>query len=220
MGRPAWSYSSLTAYETCPHRYYLTKVAKTIKEPASEEMKDGLAVHKALELRVKDKTPLPEKYSQYESICSRIESTPGEVQTEKQLAINDKFEPTGWFDKDVWCRAVLDVNIVDGRSAAVLDYKTGKIKPNSHQLMLSAAFLFHVREQIEKVVTGFLWLAHGKVTKETYRKEELPSIWREFLPRVQRLENAYEKDRWEKKPSGLCKGWCPCSSCEFFEKGK
>lgn len=34
MSKPvAWSYSALTSFETCPHRHYETKIAKTIKEP-------------------------------------------------------------------------------------------------------------------------------------------------------------------------------------------
>lgn len=215
---PAWSYTSLTAFETCPWRYYLTRVSKEVKEPASEAMLHGNQVHKALELRLKDKTPLPEAYAAYEGYCAKIEATPGRLFTETQVALNAKFEVTGWFDKDAWCRGVIDVGVVNGKKATALDWKTGKVKPDSAQMMLFAGLLFHSEPEVERVSTGFIWLAHEKLTQETYTRSQLPEIWQEFLPRVKRLENAYAADKWEKKPSGLCRAWCPvgasrCGHC-------
>ena len=40
-------------------------------------------------------------------------------------------------------------------------------------------------------------------------------IWQGFVPRVAKLESAYERDKWPAKTSGLCKAWCPVLSCEF-----
>ena len=37
MSKPfAWSYSALGAFETCPHRYMVTRVTKAITEPQTE----------------------------------------------------------------------------------------------------------------------------------------------------------------------------------------
>ena len=215
---PAWSYTSLTTFETCPKRYYLTRVTKEVKEPPSEAMTWGNTVHKALELRIKDKTPLPAVMQDYEKYCASIEASPGRVFTETQYALNAKFERTGWFDKDVWCRGVVDVGVINGKKAAALDWKTGKVKEDSKQMMLFAGFILHTEPEVETVSTGFIWLKHNKVNKETYTREQLPEIWQEFLPRVRRLEVAYEQNKWEAKPSGLCRAWCPvgkslCDHC-------
>jgi hypothetical protein len=213
---PAWSYSSLTAYETCPKRYYLTKVTKEIIEPQTEATLWGNKVHKALELRIKDKTPLPVTMQAYEPYCSRIEITPAQISAETKMALNAQFQPTKWMAKDCWVRSILDVQIDAGEKAAVLDWKTGAVKPDSTQLMLSAAFMFHSKPYVQTVTTSFIWLKENTATRETFEREQLPEIWNEFLPRVKRLELAYEKDRWEAKPSGLCKDWCPVgkAKCE------
>ena len=60
---PAWSYSSITLFDQCPKKYYHLRVAKDIKEPESEAMLYGTAVHKAAEDYIKDDKPIPEKFS-------------------------------------------------------------------------------------------------------------------------------------------------------------
>ena len=45
----AWSYSSLRAFETCPWRYYLTRVSKEVIEPETEVLKWGNEVHKVFD---------------------------------------------------------------------------------------------------------------------------------------------------------------------------
>jgi hypothetical protein len=215
---PAWSHTSLSAFETCPKRYYLTRVSKEVVEPQTESTRWGNTVHKALELRLRDKTPLPEGMTAYEKFCARIEVTPGQLVTEQKLALNAHFQPVKWMAKDCWVRAVLDVSINAGAKAVVLDWKTGAKKHDPSQLKLSAAFAFHTYPAIEEVSTGFVWLREQKLSTERYTRDQLPEIWRDFLPRVRRVEIAFEEDKWEAKPSGLCKKYCPvgrhrCSHC-------
>lgn len=94
----AWSYTALTAYETCPRQYYRTRVRKDIVQEFGEEAKWGDFVHKALEARLKDGTPLPDTIAKFEPMARRIESAPGETLTEHKLCINSKFEFVSWFD--------------------------------------------------------------------------------------------------------------------------
>lgn len=220
MNPPPWSYSSLTAYETCPKRYYLTRVSKEIKEPGTDATKWGVEVHTALEYRVKDGTVLPESMQKWEPSCARILSYGGDVFTERQYALTQDFRPTGWFDKDAWVRGIVDVGVLLGDRAVVLDWKTGKPKTDSDQLKLFAAFVMHSEPQIDRVSTSFVWLAHKKVTKEKFTRADISTIWQGFLPRTRRLELAYERDKWEAKPSGLCKNWCPVGKerCNFCGK--
>ena len=71
MSKP-WSYSMLTSWESCPRRHYLTRVAKVVVEPQTEATTHGNAVHKALEVSVRDALPLDRKYKQYEPLVETI----------------------------------------------------------------------------------------------------------------------------------------------------
>jgi hypothetical protein len=218
MSIPPWSYSSLTAFETCPRRYYLTRVSKQVTEPPSEAIVWGNEVHKALELRIAEDKPLPNHLTGYEGIVTKILSKPADqVLTEQQLAVTSSFEPADWWGQDTWCRGVIDLAIVNGSTAVLLDWKTGKIKPDSDQLKLFAALIMAHNPEVTKAKTGFVWLKHGKITAEKYTREDIPAIWQQFSPRVRRLELAFESDKWMAKPSGLCRAWCPVgrSNCEF-----
>jgi hypothetical protein len=210
----AWSYSSLTDFEGCPRRYHMVRDLKVVPFKETEATLHGKEVHKALELRVKDKTPLPEKYKQYEAIAAKFDK-PG-VFTEQQIALNRSLQPTGWWDKDCWVRGVIDVGVTAKGVSVLADYKTGKVKPDSSQMELFAALKMQEDKSITEARTLFVWLAHGKTSKATYKKEGVPVIWEGFIQRVQRMELAYEKDKWLPKASPLC-GWCPLSKehCEF-----
>ena len=214
---PAWSYSSLTNFETCPRKYYLTKVAKKVIEPMNEAAKHGDEVHKALEVSVIKQTPMPDKYKEWQPIAMKLQSAKGKKSAELKLAVNKSFNPVGWYDKTAWCRGIVDVVVESGDKALALDYKTGKRKPDSTQLQLFAALLFHNKPYLETVNTGFVWLQSRTVDKELFHRHQLGNIWQEFAPRVQRMQVAYEKDKWVPSPSGLCRKHCPVgkANCEF-----
>jgi CRISPR/Cas system-associated exonuclease Cas4 (RecB family) len=212
-----WSYSSLSSFETCPRRHYLTKIAKVVTESQSAEMAEGNAVHKALELAVAGSKPLEAKYHKYQPIVTRIRSAPGQKLTERKFGLTAAFKPTTFFAKDVWFRGVIDLNILRKRSAVTLDYKTGKVKEDHDQLRLFAATTFAENPHLTKITTGYLWLAFDKTTTQEFTPEDVPLIWQDFVPRVRRMEIAEQKNEWPPKPSGLCRKWCPVgkSNCEF-----
>ena len=93
---PPWSHSTLTAYETCPRRYYLTKVTREIKEPQTEATTWGNEVHKALEERARDGKPLPVAIKNYEPLVNSITSMDGQKLVEERMAIDKNLKPTQW----------------------------------------------------------------------------------------------------------------------------
>jgi hypothetical protein len=118
----------------------------------------------------------------------------------------------------VWFRGVLDLTILQPEKAVVLDYKTGKVKEDGDQLKLFAGATFAQYPYLQEVKTGYVWLAHNKVSTRTFVKDEVPAIWQEFIPRIRRMEVSQENDSWPPRPSGLCKNWCPvgkrlCEHC-------
>lgn len=120
---PAWSHSSLTKFETCPRQYYLVRVAKTAKDTQGEAALWGDRVHKALEARVKNKTPLPAGMDQYEPIAAAFDTPKGQVFTETQIALTRNLSKTGWFAKDAWVRGIVDVGVDAGEIVLAADYK-------------------------------------------------------------------------------------------------
>lgn len=217
MTIPAWTYSQLEKFETCPKQFYHVRVKKDVTEPPTEATMWGERVHTAFENRILNGAALPDGMGQWEGLATKIESMKGEIKCEQKMAINNAFQPADW-DK-AWSRGIADVTVVYKDSAVILDYKTGKRKP-TEQLMLYAGYAFAHYPQVNMVSTGFVWLKDQKIDKTSFHRSDVSTIWLEFLPRVRKLETAYEKDKWPERPSGLCNGWCPVKSCSFYKAKK
>jgi len=216
MTKLAHSYSALTMYENCPQRYYRQRILKDVKDLGSKASEDGQRDHKSLELRLDEGKPLPKHLEQVETLCQKLEGVKGELMVEQQLTLNDKLKPVGWFDKDAWFRVMTDVLIINGSTAVVLDWKTGKRKIDFFQLESTAANLFMHYPEIETVKTSLIWLKTMRSDPETFtKKEHFHSSWENIYNRVALIEKSLDKDEWPAKPSGLC-GWCPAqTSCKY-----
>lgn len=212
---PAWTYSSLEQYSTCPKKYYHLKVVRDVVDPPTVHTEWGQRVHEALELRIKDGSALPEGMRQWESLVGKISSLPGEKLTEMKMAVDSAYQVADW--NRSWSRGIADLVVVNGYKAATLDYKTGKRKP-SDQLELYAAYVFSHFPKVTECATAYVWLKDRSFTKAVVKKDELPAIKKKFAVQVARLESSFERDSWPAKPSGLCREYCPVSSCEFFGK--
>lgn len=215
--RFAWSYSALQSFETCPRKHYHEKIAKDFAEKESPAMLDGQRQHKALELRIKDGTPLPSDMVGLEKLCRRVERIPAQIHTEMKVALNEDLEPVTFFARDVWVRCVFDLAAVRAPEARIIDYKSGKRKPDSTQLKLFAATGFALFPEVETIRTAFWWLKTKETDRDTFQREDADLIWREFEPRVGRMRAAIESGEFPPKPSGLCRGYCPVKTCEHWE---
>lgn len=169
---PPWSYSSLTSYETCPKRYFHIKVAKDVVDVPGEAARWGSTVHKHLEDRVRDGTPLPASISSYEPLVAKIANSPNEKLIECEMAVTRDLKPTEWTAPDAWCRGIVDVGLLTGKRALLLDWKTGKRKPESTQLQLFAGLAFSHHPHLEHVSTGFVWLQANKIDKANFAKSD------------------------------------------------
>lgn len=217
MTKPvAWSFSSLESFETCPRRHFQTKVAKTVPDPMGEAALWGNKVHKALELRIKDHATLTGGMEIYEPLAAKLEAAGrgGKIEAEQKMCLNYNLSPTTYFAKDAWVRGITDITITKKDKAFIGDYKTGNPKPESAQLRLTAAMTMAHKPYVNTVFNSFIWLKNGTVTSETFTRDDIPKIWSEFAPRVQRLEIAHAETKWPPKPSGLCRNFCPCTGCE------
>lgn len=211
-----WSYSSLTSYETCPRRFYLTRISKQVSEKQTEATIHGNEVHSALEKYVGGKAPLASKYESYRPVADKLRNSSGKKMLEYKFGLTKALTPTTFFASDVWCRGVLDVGIVKEDQAIVLDYKTGKRKVDADQLKLFAGAALVLWPFAKKVKTGYIWLQSGEMDTEEFTPEDKPVIFQDFAARVHRMETSERKDDWPANPSGLCRQWCPVGkiNCE------
>lgn len=215
----AWSFSALDTFEVCNKKYYHLKVAKDVKDSDNDAARDGKFVHERMKERVCHKVSLPIQLRQHENIAARFAAADGEKHGEMQLALNYKLEPASWFGKDVWVRAIVDLLIVKGTKATLVDWKTGKRKERFDQLRLSAAILSRYMPEIEEFQLVFVWLKDGEISPpETLKKSEMRKVWNEFLPRVKNITDAIATTTFPAMQSGLC-GYCPVSECpNWYER--
>lgn len=218
MKQNSWSYSALTAFEQCPRRFYLTRETKQVPDTPGEAALWGQTVHKHLEDRARDGKKLPDTLRHLDPMISKLQQAPGDTLVERRMTINSSFQPTDWRAKDAWCRSVVDIGKVHERNAFLIDWKTGKYKPENDQLELFAGMTFAVYPEVESVKTMFVWLkGDGPPTVQTFQREQSSGIWQGFIERVARLEAARIENRWPPRPSGLCKKWCPVGKrlCDY-----
>lgn len=215
------SYSALKLFENCPQRYYRQRILRDVKDEGGEASKYGERIHEMLERRLRDNEDLPQEIAHYEALCKGVEKLAegGELHIEKELVLNDNREPTGWWDKDAWLRSKLDVLVIKGADAVVMDWKTGKRKPDFFQMEIFAGQVFKHFPDIQRVKTVLVWLKDMKKDVETYdRKADSLGIWGGISSATNRIEQALHFNNWPARPSGLC-GWCPAKpTCKWARR--
>jgi RecB family exonuclease len=136
-----------------------------------------------------------------------------------QIAFTRELALTEWFAKDVYGRVVWDLALVGEHHAVIIDYKTGKKKDDPFQLQIFAAVGFIKYPTLRSVETRYVWTNGSPTTSKSYSREDVPWMWNEILPRVERIETAVQRGQYDPRPSGLCR-WCPVRECEHNAKEK
>ncbi len=213
-----WSYSALTTYELCPKKYFHLYFAEKgsperVADSDSSFSADGKVIHEAMRARVMNGTPFDVPLRHLEPMAKRFADAPGKKHAEMKLALTREFEPCDYFDKKVFVRVVIDLAIIQGKTAIVVDWKTGKVKDDPTQMALTAAVLSRWMPEITEFKTLFVWLASKDITPKNYAPEAFASVvWNNLLPRVAKIEEARKTTTFNAKPNGLC-GWCPVTQC-------
>lgn len=213
-----WSFSSLKDFINCPKQYYHTKVAKDFVKKTTDNMLYGTAVHKACEDYVRDGTPLAKNYERFKPQLDALLEIQGTKYCEHEMGLTRNREPCA-FDSDTrWVRGIVDLLIVDGADAYIVDYKTGSNRyPDTKQLKLMALMTYAHFPEVQNIRAGLLFVMHNTFITEEYTRDQTNKLWQEFLPSLDQLEMSYANEMWFAKPSGLC-GWCPVTSCNFYRE--
>ena len=211
------SYSSIKMFEQCPKRYLHQRINKDVEDKGSEATIYGERIHKQLENRLALSEPLPKESVKYEEVCRTIEKlTEGaDLHLEQQLCLNENLTPTGWYDNDAWLRSILDVLILRGDIAIVMDWKTGKRRPDFFQLELFALQVFKHYPTIKSVKSSFVWLKENKTDTETFHHTDSNIMWTNILSKIDKIDQSYKTNTFPARPSALCR-YCPANNiCEY-----
>lgn len=198
-------------------RYFRQRIVKDVIDEGGEASKYGERVHAFLETRLKENTLLPQEVAHYESLCSSVERIAhnGELFVEKELVLTDNLTPTTWWEPDAWLRSKLDILVINGDMANVMDWKTGKRNADQFQMQLFAAQVFKHYPEVARVKTSLVWLKDMAMDTEVYYRSGVNTIWAEVMKRIQRINDSLEHDNWPAKPSGLCR-YCPARhNCDY-----
>ncbi|MDR3427790.1 PD-(D/E)XK nuclease family protein [Silvimonas sp.] len=215
-----WSPTGLDTFVNCPFQYhgkYVTKEFKEDENNKSEEQKWGIWVHKQFEDRLAVRAPLHDTLKAHEPFMQELENMPGVLNTEQKAALDKNLRPCHFFDRGVWMRQVIDVTIVNGETARMVDYKTGKPHKKFKQLMLNALYTFILYPSVQTIQCDYYWTKDMVTTGESYQRDEIDKLWGYFVGDLKQYRDAFKTDTWQMRPSGLCRGWCPRTDCQHWK---
>lgn len=179
-------------------------------------MKAGMDDHKALEKRLQHGYTLPDHLYACERIIVPLLER-GIPLAERKMGVTRNLDFTGFFDNDVYIRSVADVMLYakDNSSVFIGDWKTGKVKedkdPLQHKILAATAFSEYPQMQLVAAANIYTKTATmGNVN--TWRRSELPGLWRDIIPLVQEIEAAEQRKSFPERQGPLC-GWCPVFKC-------
>jgi len=213
-----WSYSRIKSFEQCPKQFYHLKVAKDYKEDfETEPILYGNEFHKAAEEYIGQNVTLDPRFEYAKNILDKLNGMEGEKLCEYKMGLTANLEPCGFFDKEVWWRGVSDLTILNREkgTAKVIDYKTGKSAKyaDKGQLELMALATFKHFPEIKVVKGGLLFVVCNAFIQDTYTIENEPALWQKWLEKYGEMQQAYEVDVWNARPTGLCRAHCIILEC-------
>lgn len=215
-----WSHSSLKDYEGCAKRYQEVKVLKNFPFVENDATRYGTEFHKAAEDYIQDGVVLPEQFNFAKPTLDALIAKPGRKMCELQMALTTDLQPCDWKSKDAWVRGIADLIIVDDENmtAWVIDYKTGNNKyPDREQLKLMSLMVFAHMPHIRKVNSALLFVVKDDMVRHTMTVDQASAEWWHYRERVARIEQAYDTNVWNPRPSPLCP-WCPVTTCIHHPK--
>jgi hypothetical protein len=154
----------------------------------------------------------------YKPPLDALLSISGTRYPEHKMALTHDRTSCAFDDSSRWVRGIVDLLIIDGPDAYIVDYKTGSNKyPDPKQLKLMALMTYAHFPEVILIKAGLLFVAHNSFVTEEYHRSQLDKLWFEFTGPLSRLSLSYENSVWPANPTPLC-GWCPVESCKFHRE--
>ena len=210
----SFSFSSLSAYNTCPFSYKLAYIDK-IKPVRSAALVKGSNVHSILE-KFPDFIASKEfKFNENLIVSNFLNSEIGnyfkDVLLNKKTVREFKFGLTKNFEndtfKDSFFHGIIDLIFFENDELNLCDYKTGKFKENQDFSQLLTYSLFF--KNYDKIKINYLYVEHNKVNSKVVTKEDIEKT-QDFIIKT---TDIILQDKTFKRNCGK-----HCAWCQFSEK--
>lgn len=225
----ALSYSRLSTYEQCPHKFYSQYIAKNYPDDGGNiHFIKGKKKHTQLENYIKcknDPTMMPMKYDgdvlEATKIVDNLRLAGFELTAEQQLSVSLKWTPLSWFDKATMYRAICDFIAVRDIEAVLGDWKTGKYRDydgkDTGQLHLAAAVVFAHKPEIQKIKTAYFYIEQKQTVIRQFTREMFNENLR--TPFNEAFKTVNEDAGFDAKRNQYC-NWCLIkdTTCPLFGK--
>jgi CRISPR/Cas system-associated exonuclease Cas4 (RecB family) len=224
----ALSWSRWSDYDQCPRKFFLKYMDKSPSfkmDPMKKSLHliRGEQLHLQLEnyalwkINVVTQPDLvkPEMLPETAALCpiiDRLFETSEFVLPETQLAVNKEWKKTGWFDKDAYYRAIMDL-IAGRRNHGIMwDYKSGKYQPYGDecgQLHLSCAMVIPMKGW-DYIDVSYLFIDSKRPEGLRVTQEDVPKLIKIFDERSDKVNS---ETQWAPKKNENCK-WCEATKEE------
>lgn len=221
---PAWSFSRLDDFESCPLKAkykYIDKIPEpplVVPEGKEEHpLVRGRRIHDQADMFVTKNIELTDDLQTFRESFHELRTAyrerPEDVYVEQQWAFTQDWQKTGWFSLDTWGRVILDCGLITDDTMRVIDYKTGKKYPPKHsqqgQLYGLVASLRH--PEVERFKTEFWYVDSGEVLEREYSRIQLQIFKDDFHQRALTMTTCTD---FYPKPSAFACRFCPYSTSE------
>ena len=218
MSHIALSYSRLSTYMQCPHKFKRQYITKDYPYPDEENFFfiKGSKIHKQLENYVQCKlnpTIIPLRYDGVVENCfpmiDMIFNQGYTIIPEQKLAVTKDFKKCEWFDKETAWRAIVDLTCIKNDVALIIDWKSGKCRSysdtNTGQLHLTASIIFSIYKNINFIKTAYVYVEHKQTDKRQFTREMYEQGLLEPFKRA--LITVNTDTEFKAKKNQYCK-WC------------
>lgn len=206
---PPFSHTMLSDLGNCMWKGYRKYIAKDLpKEEKSPAQQLGIQVHECFEKAINEKDPslVPQQYQHWVTPLTAMNA-----KAEVKLGVNEDGSAAEFFGEP-WGRGVADVLIVQGTTAFLLDWKTGKKREDSRELMAQSYLVKCNYPAINKVSGSYVWLQENKMG-QNYDLTNTDRWLNGTRSLLNKAQEALDSGVWKKSPNPLC-GWCPVKDCE------
>jgi RecB family exonuclease len=217
MSITPWSFSRLKSFEQCPKQFYHLKMLKDYTERETEAMRYGTEAHLVAEEYIRDSKPIPPKFTYMEKVLKALNNRRGNKFTEMKLGLTEELKPCKFDAEEAWFRGIVDLVIIKDDIAWIIDYKTGKNPQNADtgQLELMALAIFEYFPDVDRIHAGLLFTVKKKFIKESYQRDQIDVLWRQWRDRHEKMKIAVRSKVWNPHPSGLCYRHCVVTECVY-----
>jgi hypothetical protein len=205
----AYSYSFLNDFRNCPHKAFRKYVKRDLPKEESEALAEGIRVHYELEQFINSGVK-PEVGEFGRFVAEKLRERGAEA--EKKLGMSKQRVAAGFWDAGVWLRGKIDSLIVEGDTALITDWKTGKKREDPFELKVQA-LLVQTSYPVTYIYGSYVWLKDEDVG-QVYDLSGVTGAHSEVCAITHKAEKCGEAGEWPKNPNPLC-GWCPVKDCEY-----